>query len=529
MDAIRALLKQINTYWAGKDARFKRTVVIAAVVLAAVIIVGSVLLNQVPYATLYAGLDAQDSAAVIDALDAQNEPRRVTGDKIEVPAKDADELRLTLSTQISTGFNLDILNQGSGLGVTESQRQDFRRYQIQSDLQNSLRTLKGIKDAKVVLTMPADSVLAVDPNKQEATAGVILTLDSGYELTAEQAKGIAEFVAKGVPGLKIENISMMDSNSQMLDFSGTDDSANTSDHYALQGSVEKNLKTQLMNLLIPIFGMGRVEAEVNATLDFSDVSEDSVTYVPLGNDKAGVIASEQKLKEQIVNGSSSGSEPGTDPNTGATSSATGTPTYPAVNVDNGTYEKNEDTVNYEISQVNKHLQQAKGAIKSLSVSVVIDSNGLKDDLSENVKNLVKNAVGASVDNISVEYMPMKGAQDLSSAIDDQTKAQTVAAASQQNRFYIVIGAILLVLVTALLVFLGRRPKKAETAREAASAYAVPAAFAEGMGEMTPTEAELEAIRIVKDSSAKEQIGKLIEKNPELVANLLRSWLADDQE
>jgi flagellar M-ring protein FliF len=522
MDAIKALLKQVTAYWTGKDKRFRRNVIIIACVLVAVIIFASVLLNHVDYAILYSGLDAQDSAAIISALADQKEPCKVDGSTISVPAADADKLRITLSSQISNGFNLDILNQGTGLGVTESQRQDYLRYQIQSDLQNSLRTLKGIKDAKVVLTMPTDSVLALDDNRQDATAGVILTLDSGYSLTSTQMKGIAEFVQKAVPGLKLDNISLMDSNSQILDFSGTDDSANASDRYALQANVEASLRKQVMALLMPIFGMGRVEAEVNVALDFDDRIVDTVTYSPVVNDRDGVIRSYQKLKEQIVNGSSAGGQPGTASNTG-----TAADSYPAVNVDNGTYEKNEDTVNYEVNQVNDHLQKEKGAIKTLSVSVVIDSTGLKDDFSDNVKNLVKNAVGATLENISVEYMPMKASQDQSAAAANDTARQAAQANAQQDLPFIVIGAVMLAVIAAmLLLLLGRRSRIKAAAGQQAAVPSEPMTEAEELEQM---EQELETIKIVKDNSAKEQIGKLIENNPELVANLLRSWLADDQE
>lgn len=524
MDAIKALLKQVTTYWSGKDKNFKRNVIIIACALVAVIITVSVLLNHVEYAILYSGLDTQDSAAVISALNSQNVPSIVEGSTIKVPAKDADRLRITLATEITNGFNLDILSQGQGLGVTESQSQEYLRYQIQSDLQNSLRTLKGIKEAKVVLTMPTDSGLVIDQNKRDATAGVILTLDNGYEITNAQAKGIAEFVQKGVPGLKMDNISLMDNYSHILDFSGSDDSASSSDHYTLQQNVQSNLRKQVMALLLPIFGMGRVEAEVNATLDFDDKITDSTSYTPVVNDKDGVIVSYQKLKEQIVNGSSAGGQPGTASNTGT---GTGTTSYPAVNVDNGTYEKNEDTVNYEVNQVKQHLEQAKGAIKSLTVSVVIDKTDLKEDLSENVKNLVMNAVGASKDSISVEYMTMQGTQDLQAAAASDAAKQAEAAKAQQSMPLIIAGAVALVLIVGMvLLFASKRSrKKAETTQQTAM-YTAQAETAE---EMQQAEDGLDAIKIVKDNSAKEQIGKLIEKNPELVANLLRSWLADDQE
>lgn len=526
MEAIKALLKQIATFWEGKDTRFRRNAIIIASAALLVVIVMSVIFNQVPYAQLYSGLDAADSTAVLAALDTQKVPYRVSGDAILVPAKDADSLRMSLSTEVKNGFNLDILQQGQGLGLTESDKQDYRRYQIQVHLQNDIKTLKGVKDAKVILTMPTEGVLVLDSSRQEATAGIILTLDDGVVLSAEQAKTIALHVKNGVQGLKLENISIMDSNMQNLDFTQTEElGATAKDRFALQEDVRTKLRKQVMDLLRPVFGLGRVEAQVSVTLDFDSKTVDSVKFEPSVDNKNGIVVSIDKLREQIVNGNSDGGQPGTATNTG-----TGTTTYPVVNVDNGTYEKNAEKINYEINSIKEHLEKEKGAIKSLSVAVVIDNANMKDDYTDTVKSLVAQAVGVSGDYISVAYLPMAG----SKAFDDTLSKDAEMAASVikngQNNFYIILGAIVLVLLVAMVLAFSVRKAKSKPALVPQAALAASEA---DLGEdVQPIEEEdngLGDIKIIKESGAKEQIGKLIDRNPELVANLLRSWLADEQE
>lgn len=529
MEAIKALLAQITAFWASKDKRFKRNAIIIASSVLAVVIIVSVLLNQVDYATLYTGLDAADSAAVMKSLTDQKVLYKVSGTSILVPAKDADRLRLTLSTQVKNGFSLDILNQGNGLGMTEADKQQYRKYQLQLDIQNAIKTCEGVNDARVALTIPDDSPLVITANRQEATAGVILFLNSGVELSQDQIKAIASFVKNSVTGLKLENISMMDSTMRNLDITSSDDTdISTKDQFKLQDEVRTQFRKQVMNLLQPVFGLGRVEAEVNVELNFDSKTTDTVKFEPVVGD-SGIVVSIDKLREQIVNGSAPGAsgQPGTTTNTGTT-------TYPVVSVENGTYQKNADTINYEISSTKDHLEAAKGSIKNLSVSVVVDNTGLKEDYTANVKSLVATALGVSQDLVSVAFLPMLGTQAIS---DELAKSASLAQAqqkAQQNQFYIIVGAVLLVLLLPiLLVFAGKRSKaKAELALQRAALLGpepVASPQEESMEEQDQTDDGLAAIRIVNDSSAKDQIGKLIERNPELVANLLRTWLADEEE
>jgi flagellar M-ring protein FliF len=524
MEAFKALLKQITSFWAGKDKRFKRNAIIIAVAALAVVIVVSVILNQVPYATLYSGLSSEDSAAVMTALDSQKETYKVSGDAIQVPSKDVDKLRLSLSAQVKNSFNLDILKQGEGLGMTEADKADYRKAQLEYDIQNSIKTVTGVSDARVLLTLPESSGLVISSANQDATASLLLTLDPGVELTSAQVKAIKEFVLKAVQGLKMENISAMDSDMQSLDDGGSsDDFGSANDQYALQNEVEAKLRQQVMALLLPVFGMGHVETQVNAVLNFDDNTTDSLTYKPVVNDKDGVISSYDKLKEQIVNGADSSGQPGV-------SSNTGTDTYPATATgSNGTYEKTEDKVNLEVDTIQQHITEAKGKIQQLSVSVVIDNTNLKTDLTDNVKSLVKNAVGADIGSISVEYVPMQGAQ---ASVQASTNGANQIAQSQktsQNMLYYIIGGVVLALFAViLLASLYSKSRKTAAEPDRRSSVITENMSAEEI-ERQEMENELAAIKIVKDSSAKEQISKLIEKNPELVANLLRSWLADEQE
>ncbi len=52
------------------------------------------------------------------------------------------------------GASLDILQKGSGFGLTESDKQIYRRYQLQQDLQNAIETFDSVSKARVSLNIP---------------------------------------------------------------------------------------------------------------------------------------------------------------------------------------------------------------------------------------------------------------------------------------------------------------------------------------------------------------------------------------
>jgi len=328
-----------------------------------------------------------------------------------------------------------------------------------------------------------------------------------------------------VPGLKLENISVMDNTMRIFDLTGEEkkeEKIEAEDRQKLQEDVRVKLRRQVLNLLQPVFGFSRVSAEVNVVLNFDTKTTDSVKFEPVVGEE-GIVESIQKVSEKIVNGTgTTDGEPGTTTNTG------GTTTYPVVNAENGSYEKNAETINYEINELKTHLEEAQGKIQYLSVSVVIDNTGMKEDFTDAVTDMVAKAVGVSSDFVSVQFMPMVSAQEQPVEVEDPA---VTAQKNQQTRFYIIMGAIVFVVLLAMvLVFLGRKPKAQPLPEAAVTELPV---MEPGMEyEATATEEEeeqLAAIELVKDSSAKEQIGRLIEKNPELVANLLRTWLSEEQE
>ena len=521
MEAIRKLFAQINEFWSGKSKIFQRNVIIGAVAAVAAIAILSAVLTRVDYAPLYTNLSSEDSGQLLSTLESIGVSARVSGSTVEVPTAQRDRLRMQLADQ---GFpknskNLDIVAQGQGIMLTDKDKQVYVTAQLEQNIRNALKTMSGVKDAYVNLTMPENTGIVLSGNKTDARASVVLTLGGG-ELTANQIKAVYLLVQNSVANLSPENISIVDSNMNVLEYSSGDDStAGISDRLAFQKSVQQGMQKQIQALLEPLLGAGKVTSQVHVVLDWEDRVTDTEQFSPPVGYNEGLVRSMERTKETIKNGTGAVA-------TGTTTN-TGTTTYPAITSDGGNYSKDDQRINYELNSLKERIIKEKGAVKELSVSVIINSTDLKTDLSDDVKDLVVMAVGAQPDNVTVKSLPMAGSSSVQAMVNTANEQAAAALKAQQMRYYIAIGAIaLLILVAMMLIFRNRAmARKAEMA--AAEALAA-AAQREADEQRTDLETA-SAISLVGDSGTKVQIGKFIETNPELVTNLLRSWLADDQE
>ncbi len=539
---------QITEFWNSKDKNFKRNLIIISAILVVSIATFTVLISNKEYAVLYTNLDLQDAGNILEMLDEMKVPSKAgENGTIMVPKDRVDGLRMDLATKgyPKNGFDLDIIKMGSGIGVTEEDKRVYRQYQLQQHIQNAIKTIEGVADARVLITLPVESSFVLSDDIRDATAAILLTKHADQELSSKNIRAIAEFVQKSVPGLTPDNISIIDSNMNILDFNANGDSSDFTDRYALQCSVEDRLEKQIMDLLQPIFGLGRAYSKVSVKLNFDERTIDSEKFEPSANGAEGIIVSIDRLREDIrkdsgssagsASNSGSGSVADTGPGTGTDSgSDSGAYSYPVMSADDSVYYKNAETINYEVNSIKEHIVEEKGYVESLSVSVIIDSTNRKGDYSESVKNLVAAAVGVSEDSVAVEYLPLAG----NAIIDDVVKSQNETAErvkqAEQFGYYIRIGVILLIIIVGVFfmfrTFASKGKSKAKDKDGKADSRGI-----------TPAELAIEAIAAntagnaidnvieMKENDKKEKIGELINSNPELVANILRSWLSEEKE
>ncbi|CAM5186618.1 Flagellar M-ring protein OS=Ureibacillus acetophenoni OX=614649 GN=SAMN05877842_101468 PE=3 SV=1 [Ureibacillus acetophenoni] len=76
---------------------------------------------------------------------------------------------------------------------------------IQTELENLIKTIDGIKNANVMISLPKKGVFVNDSN-QGASAAITLDTEPGYQFSSEQIATLYNLVSKSIPDLSTDNI-----------------------------------------------------------------------------------------------------------------------------------------------------------------------------------------------------------------------------------------------------------------------------------------------------------------------------------
>lgn len=221
MNKINSVLHRIGEFWKNTEKSKKQLIISMLIVAFVVLISVSFFVNRVNYSVLYTNLDPKEAGEILAKLNEYKVDAKPSGtDTILVPNQDVDRLRMQLAAEgyPKGTLNLDILQNASGFGMTQQDKQVYRQYQLQEHLQNAIKTLNGVRDAKVYLTIPEESNFVISESNRSASAAVLLTLQPGTVLSQNNITAIAQFVQKSVPGLSREDITIIDSMMNVLNF-----------------------------------------------------------------------------------------------------------------------------------------------------------------------------------------------------------------------------------------------------------------------------------------------------------------------
>src|SRR5690242_17180350 len=258
---------------------------------------------------LYAGLGQQDAAAITQALQSTSTPYKLSDDggSIMVPASDLAAVRLRLAGQgLPQGAATNSVPQAdSPFGMSDLAERTRYQQMLETDLGNTIGSLQGVRAARVHLAMAKPSAFIRD--SREGSASVLVTLYPGRQLDASQVAAIVHLVAASVPDLDAKQVSVIDQQGQLLTGSDPDSAAAVGDsRLRLATRIENTYAQRIEELLTPLVGPGKVQAQVYADLDFSQTEKATETY----DHDHPALRSEQTSSEQRVDGAANGAVPG---------------------------------------------------------------------------------------------------------------------------------------------------------------------------------------------------------------------------
>ena len=487
---------------------------------------------------LFTRLDPADAAAIVGQLEEQGVPFQLAegGQAILVPAEAVDRLRLDLAAQglpREGTVGLELMER-MPMGATEFERQVQYLRGLQGELARTIGRLEGVEAARVHVVLPEESPFVGE--RRPATAAVLVQLKPGAELGPEQVRSIMHLVASAVEGLKPEDVTVVDTAGRLLSAqvpAGEEGSpVAQGDRFEIERRFEEELQHRLQTLLEQVLGPGNVIARVRAELNFDQQVVERHLFEPPADGGQGLLRSIQELQETFTGQPAPGGVPG-DANI---------PTYPQVGGGTGDYQRSERTANYEVNEVIDRLQVAPGAVRRLSVAVIVNGQ-LTPERQQALQQAVAAAIGSDPqrqDQVEVVAMPF----DTTVADRLQQSLEAERQAREANRrLALLAGAAVLAGLGLILLILGwrrRRAARRALVGEPAAGFPLPA----GKPGAVPVSPAAEGARAgaggavavpggavpvngrAAEAAAHEQVSELVKNQPEHVAQVIRSWLAE---
>ncbi len=512
---IENVMTQLNLFWTDLE-RGKRLRLIALFFLLILFVSMLVfIINRKEYVTLYSDLHPADAGEILEQLkEMKVDAKPVGSNTILVLKQQEPGVRMQLSSQgyPKSGFNYDLFMNGVGFGTTDYEKRRYFQFQLQDRLQEAIRTLEGVSNAIVTISLPEEDSFVLRKDKKPATASVILKLDTGYQVTPRQVLSIESLVSKSILGLETQYISIIDTNMNLLNYQSETDSNLPVRQLEMENQVRERLQKQITALLEPVFGYNGVMVAVSVQLDFDKRFTETVRFEPTVDD-SGLVVSMTELREKMQGGANAG-VPGADSNAEI-------PIYPSIDGGNQSYDKVSRTVNYELDQIREQIEQAQGQLSTLSVSVLIDSEEMDGAYKQKIQDLVAGAVGVDTQHIIIENLAFASAHKLSEQLEEALKHQESRFTPDFIRNLVVMGLLFIGFLVILFMLYRMVTSVSSGVRLAAAT-----ALMDATTNLNPVEIdEIDFDEPVH--TTQKQIEKLVTQRPSEVAQLLRTWLTDD--
>ena len=442
-----SLQQQFASYW--KRQSLGKQITLVSLILAALILT-PVLVNWAgapSYAIAYTGLSEADASQIVQKLDENSIPYQLKNSgTIAVPNDQVYTVRLLMAREglpQSSTVGYELFSGTSMLGMTEFSQQVNYQRAIEGELQRTIGSLEAVKAVRVHLVVPEKTLLSSD--QALSTASVTIQVNPGYSLDADQVRSITHLVASSVEGLKPENVVVVDTEGNLL-ADGTGDESQTgpaqkSEQRAAEQAYAAEVQKRVQGILDKILGPNRSVVQATVEMDWTQREITSNTYEPT----AVAVRSSQKINESSTEGGAAGGVPGAPSNLP-------TPVATATTTEGSAYQRTEETINYEVSQVQSHEIIAPGEVSRISVSVMVD--GVSDQAQmDAIKSAVQVAAGIDLargDQIVVESFEFDrtALEALSAELEQQQK--------QQQYMQIGLGVGALLILAALFFFIFRQ-------------------------------------------------------------------------
>lgn len=518
-------------------------------------VAGAALLGALAYFAFYAGvgastllygdLDLTEAAEMADDLAKAHISFTTStdGTRIFVAKDKVASARLLLAKNgLPSGgaVGYELFDKSGTLTSTQFEQSINETRAMEGELERSIRLLNGVRNVRVHLVLPHRDLFSTETNPSQAS--VVLDIGRAGRMAPDGIQAIQNLVAAAVPGLRPQNISIVDTRGDVLVKPGDPDSlaGQESQMEKIRHAEEQRLAQAVEDMLIPTLGAGHVRARAAVTMATEEVHETDESYDP----NQQVLRSQQTSSDKSVNTESSPS----------TTVGNNLPNANA-NQDNktgSTNDREEETNNYEIGKRVRVVNQSRPRIARVSMAVLVDGTMAKDKSGkevwtplddselERITTLAQTAVGFDkargdeVRVVSMRFMPDGGFDLAGSRTDYFSREMLIYVAEWVIPILLVLGAL----------FIGLRPMLRRTAlvtlvskerhgQEALLAGAEGGTLVMGAnGQMLPPGAagegghgvDLDGVQGKLRQEALDRVADRFENNLDETVLIIRSWL-----
>ena len=549
-------MEQLKKLLASLTTMQRVTIVVCALAMAAGVMWFSRWQQDAGMRPLYTALSPEDASAMVAKLREGGVVYKVgeNGTSLMVPEARVAELRLEMAGLglPKTGrIGFEIFDK-TNFGITDFAEHVNYRRAVEGELERSVMALAAVQQARVHVSLPKESVFT--DSREAAKASVLVGLRPGARLSAQNVIAITNLVSSAVEGLAPESVSLVDMSGNLLSRprrDGLPDGAQISEAaLEYRQAIEHDLALKINNTLDPLLGADKFRTGVSAEVDMTSGEQSEETFDPTKS----VMVTSQKTEDSsgTTRAAAAPTPPGTSANLPQAAAA-----HPTGSGSTST--KRSESIAYQSSRVTKHVKLPQGAIKRLSIAVLVDQGAKWEGQGKQmhrvvtppdtekikaIQTLVSTLVGLNPergDQLTVEALPFDSTLNMElppAQTPEPAKRDNLTAIETLKQKPIILwgsagGAVL---VIALVIFRVSRGKKKERIQDmpevlppATSMASLTAGPGSQPGAIAANEgARLPALMPSRTEVLLNQLQESGRNNPEAWAGVLRGWLSEEE-
>ncbi len=521
------------------------------------VLLAALFVNKPTQETLYVGLDATDLNQISIALAEAKINFQVgtDGTSLTVPAGMTGKARALLAERglpSSGKAGYELFDNVGSLGLTSFMQEVTRVRALEGEISRTITSIAGISAARVHIVM--QDVGNFRKADQKPTASVMIRASA--EAARRSAPAIRHLVASAVPGLEVDDVTILDSTGQLL-ASGDDQSNGAlSRNLGIVQNVQSEIEGNINKALAPFLGMDNFRSSVTAQLNTDSQQVHETTFDPESKVERSVRTVKEAQKSQQSQPDTAATVEQNIPQA-APQSGGNTPTS------NDQSDKREEQTNYEINSKTTATTRNSYKIEKLSVAVVVNRGRIAQMLGDGADQAKVDAyiaemqkivaTAAGVDQTRGDIVSVNAMNFLDNQLLEDTGSGFSITEMLSRNLAGIINSLAFVAVAFLIVWVGFRPLIRSLSGGAASGTALPeaaglelpdfappvggpgAALMDGFGSDFGFDSTDDLLTMGDDGGTfnrrvkegpERRLSRMVEISEERAAKILRKWAVD---